>query len=262
MKKSLLLLLMPALLLSACNKENLGKEVTNQADVIVLIDNINRSSIDIKNYEMNGKQVTTSFDKDSNKNVKSTITYNYLANENDELYLKTDNVQGDSKTSAELYLVNNEQYELVFYMDLFDGEKHEYTVLGYEGHEEEFAFLQFYFYMPLSHYQMFINPIGVSSALPVESRAGYDVTTKYYSKNDKNLTVKLDYTFTGDSSKFVEETAIQGSYTAKYDEGHFKNAKVALVSNKGSKSNTDCSLKVKDKFSIDLPKGWEDLINK
>ena len=262
-----ILMMLPALMLASCGN---GNEIKDEEKIKELKTSISAKVKDIKNYELKVESDSSSYDKESEKNISSKTTLTYLTNENDESFLKTTATTDGVKSEAEVYLVNNETYQKVLYTSTYnaDTEKNDVLVYGYEGNEITFAFVDFYFIMPMTYFSLFVDPAVldfdalVASDEMVAAAHEYETNVKYYSKGDGNLTIKADLKVKGEVDKDAAEYAVSGTYTVSYDNYYLKSVHVDSKSNKDNKSTTDITLTVKSEVKIELPKGWEDLINK
>lgn len=265
MKKTKLafLAMVPALLLASCGN---GKEITDQQKIDDIKANITKKIDEIKNYEMTIKMDSNSYDGDEEKSINIKADIVYQVNENGEKYLKSTGTNDGVKGESTIYLVNNEQYQQVLYVSTYDPElnKNEVYVYGYEGNEMTFSFASFYFLTGDAYFAAFVDPnvIDFSKLQDASTAHEYDADVKYYSKGDDNLTIKADVKVKGEVDKNAGEYAVSSNYTVTYDKGYFKSAVIEGVSSKDNKSKTEVDLSVKNDIKIELPNGWEDLINK
>ena len=266
MKKKLsLLVLLPAFMLSSCGD---GAEITDPAKLKETKDAISAKTKDIKNYEMTMKSSATSYDDSAKKNVTMESEMVFRANANEEMYLKSVSKEGDQKEETTIYLVKDAKYKQVLYLDMYDEDtkKNEKTVYGYDGNELTFSFAALYFLAPTLYTSMFLDPNTISAEDLLEetaenSETEYTVESKYYSKGDGNLTLKISAK-AKEGAKSEDEYAVSESYTVVYDNYYWKSALIEQESNKGNKSKAEITFTVKDEVKIELPSGWEDLINK
>ena len=200
------------------------------------------------------------------KNVTMESEMVFRANANEEMYLKSVSKEGDKKEESTIYLVKDAKYKQVLYLDMYDEDtkKNEKTVYGYDGNELTFSFAALYFLAPTMYTSMFLDPNTISAEDLLEetaedSEAEYTVESKYYSKGDGNLTLKIN---AKEGAKSEDEYAVSESYTVVYDNYYWKSAVIEGESNKGNKSKAEITFTVKDEVKIELPSGWESLINK
>lgn len=264
-KKFSLLVLLPAFMLSSCGD---GAEITDSAKLKETKDAISAKTKDIKNYEMTMKSSATSYDDSAKKNVTTESEMLFRANANEEMYLKTVSKEGDQKEESTIYLVKDAKYKQVLYLDMYDEDtkKNEKTVYGYEGNELTFSMSALYLLAPTLYTSMFLDPNTISAEDLLEetaenSEAEYTVESKYYSKGDGNLTLKISAK-AKEGAKSEDEYAVSENYTVVYDNYYWKSAVIEGESNKGNKSKAEITFTVKDEVKIELPSGWEDLINK
>lgn len=256
-----LLLILTALMLSSCGN---GSEIKDEQKVNELKASIAEKVNEHKNYEITVNIKSSRYDEELKKNVTNVSETFYQKNEAGDTYLKTTGTNDGVKSESIVYLVNNEQYTQVLYTSNYYGEtnENETSVYGYEGNEITFSFASFYFIVPETYLSMFENPLtaDINAIANAEDSVKYDVVEKYYSKGDGYLTIKADVKINGESSE--EEYATKAAYTVEYDNYHLSSVKVEQTSNKNNKSTIDFKLTLKDKLTIELPSGWEELINK
>jgi hypothetical protein len=252
-------------MLSSCGD---GAEITDSAKLKETKDAISAKTKDIKNYEMTMKSSATSYDDSAKKNVTTESEMLFRANANEEMYLKTVSKEGDQKEESTIYLVKDAKYKQVLYLDMYDEDtkKNEKTVYGYEGNELTFSMSALYLLAPTLYTSMFLDPNTISAEDLLEetaedSETEYTVESKYYSKGDGNLTLKINAKGKEDA-KSEDEYTVSESYTVVYDNYYWKSAVIEGESNKGNKSKAEITFTVKDEVKIELPSGWEDLINK
>lgn len=256
MRKTLLLT-SAALLLAGCG---MGKQVTDPKEVDKITADIAAKAPDIKNFDLHLKIDGTSYDSETGKNIHRVADSVYSRNEDGEIHMTSTNESPDGKVNQDVYLVNDETYTKVLYSATTTNGEKETNVYGYKGNEFAFTFAPLYFILPETYFNLFSNPDTLLKSLSSPD-AGLDAETKYYSKGEGNLTISLKAT-SKKQAEGDEEIPADATYEIKYDGGYFKSAKVEQNSNKGNKSTTECSLTVKSKFSVTLPSGWEDLVNK
>ncbi len=252
-------------MLSSCGD---GAEITDSAKLKETKDAISAKTKDIKNYEMTMKSSATSYDDSAKKNVTTESEMLFRANANEEMYLKTVSKEGDQKEESTIYLVKDAKYKQVLYLDMYDEDtkKNEKTVYGYEGNELTFSMSALYLLAPTLYTSMFLDPNTISAEDLLEetaedSETEYTVESKYYSKGDGNLTLKINAK-AKEGAKSEDEYAVSETYTVVYDNYYWKSAVIEGESNKGNKSKAEITFTVKDEVKIELPSGWEDLINK
>lgn len=258
-----LLAVLPVLMLASCGK---GAEIKDQNKIDEIKTNIANKAKDIKCYEMTFKSESTEYDDEQKKNVTTKTDMLYRTNDKGEAYMKSSGTSDGEKNESTVYLVNNEKYKQVLYTSTYDPEtqKDEIAVYGYEGNELTFSFSALYFIIPQAYSSMFIDPTEIDFAELDEaeqSTVKYDTDVKYYSSGDENLTVEAKIKAKGEIDKAAEEYPVSYNYTIQYDKGYFKSAKIEGTSNKDNKSAIDIAFSVKDSVSIELPAGWEELIN-
>ena len=264
-KKFSLFVLLPALMLSSCGN---GAEVTDSAQLKELTQGISAKVKDIKAYEMTSKSTGATYDETEKKNIAQSSEMIYRQNANGEKYLKSSSQVGEEKDETTIYLVKNEKYQQVLYVDSYDAEakKNEVTVYGYEGNELTFSFAALYFISPEIYTELFLDPAGLDVAKAIDAAGDEEddmnVSAKYYSKGAGNLTVEISGTVKSEVKADAEETAVKETLSATYDNYYWKSAVIEFESNKGNKNKTDITFTVKDEVKIELPSGWESLINK
>lgn len=257
------LLMLPALLLTACGD---GNEIKDQEKIDEIESNISNKVLDVNCFELSVKLDSSSYDKDTDKNINVKADIKYQINEAGDKYLKSTGTNDGVKSESTIYLVKNEKYKQVLYVSSYnpDTKENDVTVYGYDGNEMTFGFSGLYFLVGEAYYTAFADPLLVdySTISSSSENVEYDADVKYYSKGDDNLTVKANIKAKGEVDKNADEYTVSGNYTVRYENGYFKSAIVDGTSNKGNKSKNEVNVTIKKDLKIELPKGWEDLINK
>ena len=261
--KLALLLVAPALLLSACTTNTDGKEIKEE-EAQSIMEKIAAKVNTIKNvkFDMSGNSSSTNTETGEKSTTLSDLVY-YRNESGDVSMTSHSNINGE-KSDNEVYLVNDETYIKVLYQKTkYDGQEAQTTVLGYEGNEMAFSFASLYFMVPESYITTFSDPTKFDTQIKAtaESTENMSLEVKYYSKGEENLTIKYKVTYSDVASQ-ESETVQNATYTVKYNNGLLAAVKLDQTSNKNNKSVTDMKLEVKDEVVITLPAGWEDLINK
>ena len=95
----------------------------------------------------------------------------------------------------------------------------------------------------------------------VDDGITYKTEVNYYSTGEKNLTIEAGRKATSQNIPEDKETATEMKYTITYDNLLFKNAVITGKTNYGNKTEIKSKLDMK-KLTVELPSGWEKLINK
>ena len=251
-------MMLPALMLTSCDN---GNEIKDEDKIKELKNSIAEKASDLDTVEARMTTDSTGYDKDVNKNVNTKSEMTYKSSNNEEFYLKTVSTKDGEKSEGEVVLVNNETYQRVLYVSTSDGT----TVYGYQGNEITFAFAALYFIVPRTYIGTFKDPTACDFSTLLDNKElgrEYNSNVKYYSTGDGNLTIKASYNIKGTVNKDDEEYASKTQYTIVYDDYHLKSVDTDATSNKNNKSIVKMDIAVKESVSIELPNGWEDLINK
>lgn len=255
-----LLFLLPALLMTACGGSGLSEEESNKLKA-----EISEKSEDLENFEFVLDTDGVSYDEETKKNVPSKMHIVYRVNEDDERYMKSTSTQDGVTMESSVYLVNNQEYQQILYVDEYDEEqkKNVPVCYGYEGNEMTFELASFQFMLPEVYMGMFVDPANLAEigASTGEGDEDFNISTKYTSSGEGNLTVEINAKAKKDISKDEEEQSVSANYKVEYKNYYFSSASVTAKSNKGNTSKVKASLEIKSKFAIELPKGWEDIIN-
>ena len=255
-----LLFLLPALLMTACGGSGLSEEESNKLKA-----QISEKSENIENFEFVLDTDGVSYDEETKKNVPSKMHIVYRVNEDDERYMKSTSTQDGVTMESSVYLVNNQEYQQILYVDEYDEEqkKNVPVCYGYEGNEMTFELASFQFMLPEVYMGMFVDPANLAEtgASTGEGDEDFNISTKYTSSGEGNLTVEINAKAKKDISKDEEEQSVSANYKVEYKNYYFSSASVTAKSNKGNTSKVKASLEIKSKFAIELPKGWEDIIN-
>ena len=89
----------------------------------------------------------------------------------------------------------------------------------------------------------------------------YNHKVSYYSNGEKNLTMEAVSKCTSKEIPDDEEVAIESKYSITYDNLVFKKATMSGKSNYGNSQVIKGNVNMKS-VKIELPKNWEDLLNK
>lgn len=253
--KRVLFLAIPAMLLTSCGN---GAEITDSKELADKAAAIAAKQKEVKNFKFVMDIDSNSYNEEAKKNVNTKTKMAYEQNEEGDIKLHSEGTSDGKTTTSDFYLVNNDKYQQVLYIDDFDGSKHDIQVYGYEGNEFTFSFAALYYAIPEAYMSAFSDPTTLIASVDEGEEEG--AVVKYYSTGDGNLTIEA--TVTESSVDTSEETAVSTKEVIKYDNYLLKSASVESKSNKGNTSKMNFSLEVKDKFAITLPSGWEALINK
>ena len=263
--KLTLLALTPMLLLGACSRETNKEqsELTDTKDINTVLLSLESKSKEVKNFELTYKNDNETYDEDLLANVKRHTEYVFQMNEDNEVYMHSISKYDGEETStiSDFYLVRNDKYETVMYSSINYGDYQELSVLSQKNNPDLLTYAEIYVAIPKIYFEAFVNPSNIEDSLPVNTST-HDIETKYYSSGINNLTIKINYSLKRDAIILSNEVASTGTYTINYDKGYLKDVVVEATSSKGNKSKTEIGLTKKDKFRINLPDNWEDVIDK
>ena len=263
MKKLKFLFLAPAVFaMVACG--GIGKEVT-----VEKAKELAKGMKDVeqpKDYEAVIEMKTYDAEDKSNTVAKYTLK----KNANDEFYaaINGENTGGEGesaynyKTDVEVYYVNNDTYDNVLYMKNNDEEDKEdqITVVVKKGNEAAFAQSYGYVQMEMSELSMYLTTAEyletAIEAAEEQAKADENITVKYYSKGDKNLTIKETMKESDDEDAYYGETSVT------YDKGLLVESKTKVQSKAGDKMEMNITVKYPKSVKVELPKDWESHIEK
>ena len=256
MKKKLVLLgVVPALLLASCGQDY-GKEVTDAKEVAALKEGISKhDNKDLKSAEISIKLEGSSYDEESKKNVTAKTDMLLQVNEKNEMYLHSVSEQDGEKSESNMYLVENEKYKSVYYVSQYDPEtkKTETYVYSEKENSSTVSMATLSFLLPMVFYAAFEDPMNLDvddiGQLTETENSKMSVTTTYYSKGEA-------------ASDEKEEVAVSENVIVTYDNYMFKSADIGYETNLGNKGKLLVTFTAKENIKIELPKGWEDLIDK
>lgn len=254
--KRILFLAIPAMFLTSCGP---GAEITDSKELSDKAEAIAAKNKEIKNFKFTVDIDSNSYDEDAKKNVNTKSKTVYEKNEDGDIRVHSVGTVDGKETTNDFYLVSNAKYQQVLYTDDFDGENHDISVYGYEGNELTFGFASLTYALPEAYLSAFSDPTLLIGS-DVESSYEGEVSLKYFSTGDGNLTIEA--TTSSNSVEESREAAVWTKEVIRYDNYFLKSASTESRSNKGNVSKMEFSLEVKDKFAINLPSGWEELINK
>ena len=216
-----------------------------------------------------------SVDSSGKDNMKVTIKSSYYCEFNDKgnTYVKA-NIETiyTNKTVidyVEFYEVIDEEYEEVFYVTVYQDSKDnantyaftkKYSSGDYYNLTEQYESIIKYPFMTVMG---FFNPTTIIESLNNQGNESnqYIGEPTYYSKGKDNLTIKISYKNNDEIDPNNEET-IEGLAYAKYDEGLLKEIEADWTTSYDNKSSLKAKLSYTDKYSIELPNGWETYLNK
>ena len=261
------LLMVPALLLVACKGQKIGedkaKEIANKIAE-------NTSSLDGAGFEM--KLTMKGSEGKGSEKEESDVTYVLTQDKDENMKFKMKGTEGDQKYDYVIYVVKNATYEEVAYIKEYNVETKEYTERVYTKATDDD-----YSSMTSSYVLNALGPAVVIAALadPVslmesedfiegeseEDGLTYNTKIGYYSTGEKNLTIEAERKYIKGEIADDDEVATEAKYTITYDNLLFKKAVITGKSNIGNNSSMNASLELK-KAAIELPSGWEKLVNK
>ena len=268
MKKKLVLFgVVPALLLASCSPDY-GKEVTDAKEVAALKEGISKhDNKDVKSGEISIKLEGSAYDEESKKNVTTKTDMLLQVNEKNEMYLHSVSEQDGEKAESNMYLVQNETYKSIYYVSQYDPEakKTETYVYSEKENSTTVSMAQLAFLLPMVFYGAFEDPMDLDvdeiGQLTETENSKMSATTTYYSKGEGNLTMKIEAKGEAASDE-KEETAVSENVLVTYDNYMFKSADIDYETNLGNKGKLLVTFTAKENIKIELPKGWEDLIDK
>ena len=253
MKRNLkVLALIPVFALAAC--ANLGKEVDEQAAQAYTLEmaKVEEPKNMTFSIEMSGSQ------KEDGKSVSYKVVIKTKKAENGDVYTYVLEKQANAQVKVEYYQVKNAKYEEVTYVSTsVSGQatvKQAYTKKDnaayetlIEDAEEEFGEIA------ASYNELLSTP---ENALQLMEGDTENITMKYYSNGEKNLSIKASMRNGKPSSQEESEYAVSGDFLATYNDYRFASISSTSKSNLGSVSVIKASASY-GKVSIGLPSGWE-----
>lgn len=261
------LLMIPALLLVACKGQKIGedkaKEIANKITE-------NTTSLEGASFEM---KMTSKGAEGKGENKEESDISCVLSQDKDEnIKFKMKGHEGEEKYDFVIYQVKNETYEEVSYIKEYNVETKEYTERVYTKATDDDYSSQTSPYLINA-----MGPVIVIAALadPVKlmesddfkegesEEDGVTFNTKigYYSTGEKNLTIEAERKYVKGEIADDDEVATEAKYTITYDNLIFKKAVITGKTNLGNNTSINASLDLK-KVNIELPSGWEKLVNK
>ena len=268
MKKKLVLFgVVPALLLASCAPDY-GKEITDEKEIAALKEGISEhDNKDVKSGEISIKVEGSAYDEESKKNVTTKTEMLLQANEKNEMYLHSFSEEDGKKTESNMYLVQNEKYKSVYYVSQYNPEtkKTETNVYSEKENSTTVSMASLAFLLPMVFYTAFADPMELDvdeiGQLTETENSELSATTTYYSKGEGNLTMKIEAKGEAASDE-KEEVAVSENVIITYDNYMFKSADIGYETNLGNKGKLLVTFTAKENLKIELPKGWEDLIDK
>ena len=245
MKRSRLLLLIPLLLLTGCEKE---KEITvdEAKNIIQQI-----KTTEIKDSYMFALTNKGGIGKDESQ-ITVDLSYQFKrASTGYYSYIK--GVNGDVSYDAEMYCVKNFEYGEVKYVKYFDAKTNAYVkaVATYKDDEEyENAFADLGVYRTESVLSYYLG-----AEMFTEKADEGDVIT-LLSSGEGQLTIQC-VTNVKNPSDYTEEIVSKGKSVYKYEDYRFAGVNVETSSNYGNKWLTKGAMEYNDKITVELPSDWE-----
>ena len=262
------LLMIPALLLVACKGQKIGedkaKEIANK------ITENTEKNLDGASFEM--KLTMKSAEGKGSEREESDLSYVLTQDKDENIKFKMKGNEGEEKYDFVIYQVKNETYEEVSYIKEYNVETKEYTERVYtKATDDDYS-------SQTSAYTMnALAPVLIIAGLadPVklmesddfmegeseEDGLTFNTKINYYSTGEKNLTIEAERKYVKGEIAADDEVATEAKYTITYDNLIFKKAVITGKSNLGNNSSANASLELK-KVNIELPSGWEKLVNK
>ena len=272
MKLKKIVTVIPIITLASCTYY--GKKITAEEALELSKDfvaNQINTAIPFKTVKINMDSV----DSSGKDNTKVTIKSSYYLEFNDKgnTYVKA-NIETIyiNKTVidyAEFYEVRDEEYEEIFYVTVYQDNKdnaNTYAFTKKDSSSDYYNVTEQYeniFEYPFMTMLGFFNPTTIIESLNNhnDESSQYIGEPTYYSKGKGNLTIKISYK-NEDAFDPKDEETIEGLAYAKYDEGLLKEIEADWTTSYENKSSIKAKLSYTDKYSIELPNGWETYLNK
>ncbi len=239
-------------LLASCG----AKEITDPTKIDELKYGIALKKDEIKNYEFTIYFKETEVNKGTNEESVRNESAHIRTNEDGEqqVYVTFDS----GRDSQIVYLVNDDTYEKLIYCDyyyLFNGQ---ITVIDYKYHKSDYESLyRELFSGAISFMPMFLDPFKATSFneyFNTNPDVAFETERKYFSGKDGQLTITIDET----SVKEGDDT--ENHFKINYDDFAFKDGTYLHSYSTDTyvrKQEFTFIFEKKEKFSIELPNGWE-----
>ena len=260
MKKVILLIIIPALLLTSCRGKAIPPEEAKK-----IMNSIHENKDVPENVEFNMKVSGVSRD-DKGENQSTNLTYHIISNENDETRFEMKGTNEGTKYDLTFYTVKNETYEEVTYVKEYDKESKDYNEYTFTkkdniSYSTDVLTYQLQLLLPGLVVAAYSDPTYIDDKEgDVADESGHTTNTKinYYSTGEKNLTVEIIKKVSGYEKNEGEENSVEGTVTATYDDLMLKKLVTKAKSNYGNNSSMEATLKYSDNLTkITLPNGWE-----
>ena len=263
MKKQLLsLLILPALMLTSCNK---GKEIKKEEAEKLAQEISDKSNDELASSENLEFKLSMIENTGKGEDKESTsVEYVYKMNEDSDIYFQMKGESEDGYFDFTLINVYDEEYGEVTYLKTYDPEEKTTTQYSIPGevnilYENLFVVYKLQLSIAVMLYLSYTDPFEAMSVCEYdEEDEDIKGSTKYYSTGEGNLTAEISTKYVGEIDK-DEEDVTSASLSVTYDNYLLTN--FSLVA-KSSFGNT-CSLKIsashpKEKIKISLPNNWKD----
>ena len=258
MKKFRFLFLVPALFsMVACG---LGKEVK--------ADKAKEIAQGMKDTKMPDAYEVTIDMKEYDAEDKETATSKYVLKKNgDEFFgsIKSEVKGGEDdgyKYEAEVYKVKNDKYDEVLYTKYYDDDekKDQISVVVKKDNVVNYGLAVASADAEIASLTVYLTSADqLEAAIDLAEKQAADdenIEVKYYSKGDKNLTIKETM------KESDKENAQWGESTITFDKGLLTESKTKLTNKAGDTLEMNITVKYPNSVKISLPSGWEDHIEK
>ena len=260
------LLIIPAMLLVGCKGAKISEEKASE-----LAKKINENTESLSNSSFEMSVTMKGAEGKGEEKVESNVSYTLTQDKEENMKLKVKGYEGEEKYDFVIYIVKNKTYDTVAYIKEYNVETKEYSERVYtkatdEDYSEQTAGYSMIALVPVMMVAGFADPVTLMESddfkvgEEVDDGVTYKTDVNYYSTGEKNLTIEASRKATAGVPE-DKETATEMKYTITYDNLLFKNAVITGKSNYGNKTEIKSKLEMK-KLTVELPSGWEKLVNK
>ena len=255
-KQTILLGLGAMTLLASCG----SKEITDATKIDDLKYGIALRKDEIKNYDFVISFKETNVGKESKEEVETTNGSGHIRmNEDGEMQVYV--VPEAGRKPEIIYLVKDETYEKVIYCEYEYYNNGRTTVIDSKGHKSEFASVYAELLGPFnSVISMLLDPFKCAffnEYLHSNPDQKFETERKYFSDKDGQLTIKIDET------SVIENDDAENHFEMEFEDYAFKRGSFIHTYSYDNYFKTmdyTFSLERKEKFSIELPNGWQNYL--
>ena len=259
MKKGLLIILLPALLLTSCK----GKQISEEEAEPIMNAIHERLEEPCKNIEISLKSSGVSVV--DGKSVRQDVVYHLVQNDKDEIKFEMKGSADGQKVDTSFVRAKNATYTEVTYVKQLDSETNEYNEYTYvaknnPSYDSSSLYVVIFALVPALMFSAFSDPTNLSTGN--QTLTGGGITTeknvKYYSRNDKNLTIEITQVAQGHKRNEGTEGVVDMTGTITYDNLFLNKVVIKGKTNYDNPVNMDMGVKVSETTNkISLPSGWE-----